>query len=395
MEIKTDLEMKIMGKIKILEMIDRSFLGGGQINLLSIAEALDKSRFEVAVCSQGNGPLIEELKQRDIRHFPVSIRKIPGRRVLNALKNLMVKEGFEIVHTHGGVAGLYGRWAAFRAGVPVIIHTLHGIHYLHYRNICIRWAYIFLERVFSRFTKTVIFVSQADRKKGCRYKLAPVEKMKVVKNGIDFSKVKREADITQRVGLKENLGLDDSFLIGTVARIHRQKNIPCLIKAAAILRDRIPRAKIIIVGDGPMMTEVKNLIERFGLQKMVFMLGERSDAYQIMSLFDIFVLTSLWEGLPYVLMEAGVLGKPVVASDIEGIREIILDEESGLLVPRNDPRKLVEGFVRLEADSHLRFKLGRSLQKKIKDEYSLSRMIREIENIYLESAETAKKPLDQ
>jgi glycosyltransferase involved in cell wall biosynthesis len=384
-----------MGKIKILEMIDRSFLGGGQINLLSIAEALDKSRFDVAVCSQGNGPLVEELRHRDIRHFPVSLQKIPSRKVLKLLKNLMVSEGFEIVHTHGGVAGLYGRWAAFRSGVPIVIHTLHGIHYLHYRNIFIRWAYIFLERILSRFTKAVIFVSQADRKKGCQYKLAPVEKMKVVKNGIDFSKVKREAVITQRAGLKENLGSEDSFLIGTVARIHRQKNIPCLIKAAAVLSNRIPRAKIIIVGDGPMMTEVKNLIERFGLQKMVLMLGERSDVYQIMSLFDIFVLTSLWEGLPYVLMEAGVLGKPVVASDIEGVREIILDGESGLLVPRDDPQTLVEVLMRLEADPQLRFKLGRSLQKKIKDEYSLSRMIKEIENIYLESAVTVKELLDQ
>jgi len=385
-----------MGKIKILEMIDRSFLGGGQVNLLSIAEALDKSRFDVAVCSQENGPLVEELKRRDIPHFPVSIQKIPSSKVLKKLKNLMVAEGFEIVHTHGGVAGLYGRWAAFRAGIPVIIHTLHGIHYLHYRNIFIRWAYVFLERIFSRFTKTVIFVSQADKNKGCRYKLAPVEKMKVVRNGIDFSRVKAEAVVSHETELKVNLGSDkDSFLIGTVARIHRQKNIPCLIKAAAALRDRMPRAKIIIVGDGPMMPRVNKLIDRLGVQEMVIMLGERSNVHQIMSIFDIFVLTSLWEGLPYVLMEAGVLGKPVVASDIEGIREIIMDGESGLLVPRDDPQNLVEAFLRMEADPQLRFRLSRTLQKRIKDEYSLSRMIKEIENIYIKSEETAKKPLDQ
>jgi len=385
-----------MGKIKILEMIDHSFLGGGQINLLSIAEALDKNRFDVSVCSQGKGPLVEELNQRDIRHFPVSIKKKPSCKVLKALKNLMDNEGFDIVHTHGGVAGLYGRWAAFRSRVPVIIHTLHGIHYLHYRNIFIRWAYIFLERIFSRFTKTVIFVSQADKKKGCRYRLVPAEKMTVVKNGIDLSKIQKEAAITQVPMLKDKLGLEkDSFLIGTVARIHRQKNIPGLIKASAVLRDRIPHARIIIVGGGPMMSKVKDQIDRLGLQKMVFMLGERQDVHQIMSMYDIFVLSSLWEGLPYVLMEAGALGKPVAASNIEGVREIILDNKTGLLVPKDDSRKLAEAVLRLEADPQLRFKLGRSLQKKIKDEYSLSRMIREIETIYLENVVPSDKALDR
>lgn len=385
-----------MGKIKILEMIDHSFLGGGQINLLSIAEALDKSRFDVSVCSQGKGPLVEELNQRDIRHFPVSIKKRPSPKVLKALKNLMDNEGFDIVHTHGGVAGLYGRWAAFRSRVPVVIHTLHGIHYLHYRNIFIRWAYVFLERIFSRFTMTVIFVSQADKKKGCRYRLAPVEKMTVVKNGIDFSKVQKDADITQVPMLKDKLGLvKDSFLIGTVARIHRQKNIPCLIKASAVLSDLMPHASIIIVGGGPMTSKVKNQIDRLGLQKMVFMLGERPDVYQIMSMYDIFVLSSLWEGLPYVLMEAGALGKPVVASDIEGVREIILDGKTGLLVQKDNPRKLAEAVLRLEADPQLRFKLGRSLQKKIKDEYSLSQMIREVEKIYLENVVPTDKALDR
>lgn len=375
-----------MDKIKILEIIDRPFLGGGQKNLLSIAEALDQTRFEVEVCSQDNGPLVEELKQKKIRHHPISIQKIPSLKMIKKLRNLMNDEGFDVVHTHGGVAGFYGRWAAFRSGIPVVIHTLHGIHYLYYRNYFFRWIYVLLERFFSRFTQTVIFVSQADIEKGRRYRLAPFEKMKVVKNGIDFDKVRTNAAIPEEFRLKEQLGLKNDFcLLGTVARIHRQKNIPCLIKAADVLRDAIPEARIIIAGDGPMMTQVKNLIERFGLQERVFLLGERADAQRIMSLFDIFVLPSLWEGLPYVLMEAGALGKPVVASDIEGVREIIQNGETGLLVPKNDPQELAEAIVQLKAEPQLRFELGKKLQEKVQDEYTVSRMIKEIEAIYQKS----------
>jgi len=202
-----------MNKIRILEMIDRPFLGGGQKNLLSIADGLDKSRFDVEVCSQDNGPLVEELKQKSIRHHPVSIRKITSLKAIKKLRNLMRDKGYDIVHTHGGVAGIYGRWAAFRSGIPVVIHTLHGIHYLYYRNYFLRWGYILLERLFSRYTQTIIFVSQADMEKGRRYRLAPFEKMKVVKNGIDFNKVRINADIPEKFDLKEQLGLKNNFFI--------------------------------------------------------------------------------------------------------------------------------------------------------------------------------------
>ncbi|MBN2244687.1 MAG: glycosyltransferase family 4 protein [Candidatus Aminicenantes bacterium] len=375
-----------MSKIRILEIIDRPFLGGGQKNLLSIAEALDRSKYEIEVCSQDNGPLVEELKQKNIRHLPVSIRKITSLKAVKKLRNLMKEQGYDIVHTHGGIAGLYGRWAAFRSGIPVVIHTLHGIHYLYYRNFLLRWGYVFLERLFSRFTQTVIFVSHADMEKGRRHRLAPFEKMKVVKNGIDFDKVRVAAVIPEKFNLKEQLGLEnDFFFLGTVARIHRQKNIPGLIKAAVVLQDALPEARFIIVGDGPMMAKVKNMIERFGLQEIVFLLGERPDAHRIMSQFDVFILPSLWEGLPYVLMEAGALGLPVVASNIAGVREIIQDGETGFLVPKDNPQELVEAIIQLKSDPKLRSELGKRLQEKIQSEYSITRMIREIEEIYSKS----------
>jgi len=131
-----------------------------------------------------------------------------------------------------------------------------------------------------------------------------------------------------------------------------------------------------------MMAKVKNMIERFGLGEIIFLLGERQDAHRIMSLFDVFILPSLWEGLPYVLMEAGALGMPVVASNIEGVREIIQDGEDGLLIPKNNPLEMAEAIKQLKSDPKLRAELGKRLQKKIQCEFSLTRMINEIEEIY-------------
>ena len=175
-----------MSKIKVLEMIDRPFLGGGQINLLSLASGLDRSKFEVAVCSDWGGALVEELNKRNIPHFPVSIRKRFSRKTVAQITDILKRQGTDVLHTHGGVAGLYGRWAARKRRIPVVIHTLHGIHYLHYRNWALKYVYILLEKKFARITDAVIFVCDSDKNKAEKLGLVPETKSHVIKNGIDF-----------------------------------------------------------------------------------------------------------------------------------------------------------------------------------------------------------------
>jgi len=295
-----------MQKIKILQMIDQPFLGGGQINLLSLAKSLDKERFEAFVCSGEGGPLVDEVRKDNITHFPVSFSKRINKKITTGLVSILNNNRIDILHTHGGVAGFYGRWAARKCRIPAIIHTLHGIHYLHYRNFLLKRTYVLLERYFSRFTDALIFVSDADREKAKKFKLAPNEKMVVVKNGIELSSLERRKKLmSEKENSRRELRLQSSQpLVGTVARLHRQKGITYLLKAAKRIYQVFPDVKILIVGGGPLRSKLARETRRLGLEDIVFFMGEREDATKWLSIFDVFVLPSLWEGLPYVLIRS-------------------------------------------------------------------------------------------
>jgi len=374
-----------MAKIKVLEMIDSPFLGGGQINLLSLATSLDKSLFEVLVCSGDGGALVEAVKTKGIRHIPIPITKKFSRKIAAEIVDILSEHRIDVLHTHGGVAGFYGRWAAHKNRIPVIVHTLHGIHYLHYRNFVLKSIYIFLEKWFSRFTDAVIYVCDSDKDLGKKYGLVPERKSAVIRNGIDFSHFeKTRRNLSEEVDWGEELGIDLSRpIVGTVARLHRQKGIPYLLEAARLLSQEIPGIQFLIVGGGPWKNRLKDQKNRLGLEKEVHFLGERKEIPQILSLFDVVVLPSLWEGLPYSLLEAGALRKPVVATDVNGVKEIITDGKTGILVPPKSPKRLAEALRQLIENRDLALHLGEALKEDLHDRYALSRMIEDVQNLYL------------
>ncbi len=368
-----------MRKIKVLEVIDKTFLGGGQKNLLSLVENLDKERFEISVCSNPEGHLVDEVKRKNISHFPVSMSKYFKIEPARAIKALLIKHGFDIIHTHGGIAGFYGRWAARKHKDLAVVHTLHGVHYLYYRNVFLKHVYIWLERIFSRFTHAVIFVSRADREKGIKLRLASNEKIKLIENGIDFS-------LFKRTSIKESAGdeIRNEPVIGTVARLHRQKNIPLLLKAGVRIKKHFPGMKIFVVGGGPLQEKLERLNKKLGTDDVVSFLGEREDVSELMSGFDIFVLPSLWEGLPYVLLEAAALERPVIGTDVDGIKEIIENEKTGILVSPDKPDELAGAALKLLNNKTLAEKFGTDLYRSVKKRYSISCMVDKIQNLYVE-----------
>ncbi|MCJ7579860.1 MAG: glycosyltransferase family 4 protein [Candidatus Aminicenantes bacterium] len=374
-----------MTKIKVLEMIDSPFLGGGQINLLSLVSSLDKSQFEVLVCSGEGGALVEAVKNRGITHIPISMTKKISRTTISEIVDMLSKHRIDVLHTHGGVAGFYGRWAARKCRIPVIVHTLHGIHYLHYRNIVLKCIYVFLEKWFARFTDTVIYVCDSDKDLGKKYGLVPERKTIVIRNGVDFLTFEKSSEgLTEEFDWGEEFGIDLSQpLIGTIARLHRQKGIPYLLEAARLLSQEIPGIQFLIVGGGPWKDRLTRQKNRLGLEATVHFLGERKDVPQLLSLFNVVVLSSLWEGLPYSLLEAGALSKPVVATDVNGVKEIIKDGKTGILVPARSPRKLAEALRKVIEDKELANRLGAALREDIQKKFSLFCMVEDVQNLYL------------
>ena len=374
-------EEAYMKKIRVLEMIDRPFLGGGQMVLLSLARNIDRERFEVTISAKGGGPLENAARENGISFYPVPFRRGFSFRLIDEIASILRTKEIDILHTHGGIAGFYGRWAARKARTPVVVHTLHGIHYLHYRNFFLKWSYAFLERLFSRFTDALIYVSEADRRKGKMWKLAAESRSHVIRNGIDFPEPPGRAELDS---LRKELGIEPGqAVVGTVARLHRQKGLIYLVRAARVLRLRHPEARIVMVGGGPLKQALVKTAERIVGPGGCLFLGERSDAREILPLFDVFVLPSLWEGLPLALIEAATIAKPIVASDIDGVREVIRNGETGLLVPSADPQGLADAISRLLEERDFAARLGNRARTDIPPRFALKRMVEETENLYI------------
>ena len=373
-------------KLKVLEMIDRPTLGGGQVHLLTLARHLDKSLFDVEVAAAPGGPLEDAVRALWLPFIPVPVRKSLSGRPAREIAALLRGRGVDILHTHGGVAGLAGRRAAARAGTPVVIHTLHGIHYLHYRNPVLKYLLVLAERRQARRTDAVIFVSRADYDRAAHRRLVPYAKMRLIRNGVEAPADDGPGGERRREALRAALKLDGP-VVGAIARLHRQKGVEHLLRAAPKILAGNPEAKIVVAGGGPLEDKLRRLATRLGLDRRVLLLGERTDARDLLALFDVCVLPSLWEGLPLVLIEAAMLGRPIVASDIDGVREVLRDGETGLLVPPARPAALAAAVGRLLGDPALAARIGAAARAEIPVEFTLERMVAETQRLYLELAE--------
>jgi glycosyltransferase involved in cell wall biosynthesis len=370
-------------------MIDQPFLGGGQITLLNLAKHLDKETFDVTVCTGMSGPLVDKLMKDGILHIPVSMGKRLSSKAVDEIAGILGNRAFDILHTHGGVAGLHGRRAARRAETPVVVHTLHGIHYLHYRNPFLKRAFLSLERSLSRHSDALVFVSQADLEKGRSLRLAAPEKMRLIRNGIDIDP---DALSINRRTKRIELGFDPAqIVIGTVARLHRQKGIKHFLAASHLVHALYPETRFLVAGGGPLERELRDEVLRSGSGGYFHLLGERDDALGILAALDIFVLPSLWEGLPCALIEAAALGKPIVAAGIDGIKEVIKDGETGLLVPARDAERLARSIILLIQKGDLAARLGSRARETIPPGYSMSAMIGQTQALYMELL-SAKRP---
>jgi len=366
-------------RLRILEVIDRPFLGGGQVTVLNLARGLDRNDFEVAIACGGEGPLVEAAARIGIRHVDVAMGKTRGAAPVGELAAVMKRESFDVVHTHGGVAGLFGRLAARRARVPAVVHTLHGIHYLHYRNPFLKRALILLERRLSKTTDAVVAVSEADERQVLRLRLAAGEKVKLIRNGVAPPALPPGFDPAAK---KRALGFGPGPLVGAVSRLHRQKGLLHLVRAAALFGTLWPEAAVAVVGGGPLRESLEKETRKWGLGDRFRFLGERAGAPEILACFDVFVLPSLWEGLPYALVEAAAASRPIAATAIDGVLEVVRDGETGLLVPPANPEALSKAVLRLLGDPGLAGRLGRAAREAIPPRFGMDIMIGETAALY-------------
>jgi glycosyltransferase involved in cell wall biosynthesis len=315
-----------------------------------------------------------------IRELVRRIYPLSDLRAFFKLIRIFREERPHIVHTHTSKAGLLGRWAARLAGVPVIIHTPHGHVFWGYFN---RWktaVYIFLERLTATITDRIITLTGQEKKDHLRHHVTHENKFTVIHSGVDlcrFSNV--QAHGTE---MKNKLGIPErTFVVGTVGRLTHIKGHKYLIEAARKILLTRPDMTFIFLGDGELMNDLKSQAASSGIYDKVRFLGWREDVAEVMSTFDLFVLPSLNEGMGKVLVEAMAMGKPIIASHVGGISDLIKNEENGLLVPPEDAEAIARSILILHSSPMKRKEMGEK-GKAIAVEYGADSMVQKIDRLY-------------
>ena len=348
------------------------------------------------ICGPG-GPLIQEARAAGVPVYVMAdlvrpVHPVKDCRALVQLYRLFRSRRYHIVHTHSVKAGLLGRLAAWCARVPVIIHTLHGVPFRINGDFKSRF-YIVYERLLGLITRCFVCVGEVLRQEISAWKIAPEKKLTTIYSGIDFTSY-----VPQYTALetKQKLGAEGAWpIVGCIGRLSEQKAQHYLVEAVALLTDKYPQIKLLLVGEGGLRCFLEKQIQDLGLSSNVCLLGERDDIADLLNVFDVYAMSSRWEGVGRALTEAMHMGLPVVATSVDGVTELISDEKTGLLVPPQNPRSLAAAIDRLSADRDLAKRLGSSARQRVKELMDGQQMVRAIEELYAETKRAAGVAFNQ
>jgi glycosyltransferase involved in cell wall biosynthesis len=244
-----------------------------------------------------------------------------------------------------------------------------------------RILYLTLERLCATYTTRIIAVSRADIQKGLAYHIAKEDKFNLIYNGIDLEKFRQPIHHKQ---MREALGLNPYCkLVGMIGRLDEQKNPLDFIRAMAIVASRYGEVQFLVIGDGSLRPECERLINELNLKERLFLLGYRNDVTRILPILTVVAMSSLWEGLPIAFLESMSAGKPIVANNVDGASEVIIDGETGFLVPAHQPSKMADRILYLLNNDKLCHEMGYLAQKR-SNYFSMQRMLEQIEFLYKE-----------
>jgi len=301
-------------------------------------------------------------------------------RMIRRIKKSLSPFSRIIVHTHSSKAGVLGRWAAYFAGVSLILHTYHGFGFHDRQNIFLRKSLVFVEKLTSFITYRMIGVSHANIQKGEILGILKREKTLLIHYGIALSAFYRNGLASLK--MKRDLGFPpDAPLVGMVACFKPQKAPLDFVRMAHLVHKEIPQSFFIMVGDGILRPVIEETIESLGLKDKIFLLGWRHDIPELLKIMDIFVLTSLWEGLPISLLEAAASGLPIVATHVDGSPEVVQNGTNGFLVSPRDVIGMSRCVIQLLKDPPCRKKMGIKGQERVKA-FEINHMVRSYQNLY-------------
>lgn len=380
-------------KIKVLHIITRLANGGADENTLYTINGLEPSKYDIdLMIGEENDPvMMNNLKLRNgIQLIKINglVRDISPINDIKALFNIykvIKKNQYDIVHTHIAKAGVLGRLAAKIAGVPYIVHGIHGITFPKTINPFLRFLFKSIEKFCGRFTDVFIPVGEDIKQKYLNAGIGKPEQYYTIYSGMELDRFYKAGNYSKdKINkIKNELGItEDEIVVGNVSKIQKRKGYKYYLEVANKLVKQYKNVKFLIVGSGPHEHEIKRQTKEMKLNENVIFTGYRTDVENMFAIFDIKVLTSLWEGLPRVLVQAAAVGKPIVSFDVDGVWEIVENGKNGFIVPMKDIDAMTEKIKILIENETLRKKMGQFSREKVSNLWSVEKMVDSIDKVY-------------
>jgi sugar transferase (PEP-CTERM/EpsH1 system associated) len=347
-----------------------------EFGVVKLVNGLNSRRVHSAICSTTPAGALKQLVSSDVPVYGLNRRSGNDVRIIWSLQRLFRRERPDVVHTHGWGTLLEGMLAARLAGVPSVIHGEHGtLQMKTYQRWLQRRAWTSADRVLS--------VSSRLAERMATTMQVPTERITTIRNGVDLSRF----GSSDRGAARSGLGLsNDTLVIGTVGRLVPVKDHATLLEAISLLTKRGVDVTLLVSGDGPLHATLQARVRDLGIEHSVRFLGHRQDVEVVLAALDVFVLSSVSEGLSNTILEAMASGLPVVATRVGGAEELVVDGETGLLVEPGLPRKMAEALQLLLTNESKRRTMGAAARGRVETEFALTTMIDRYEALYMDLA---------
>lgn len=371
-------------KIRIAYILPTEVRGGVEEHVLSLVKGIDRTRFQTFIVASPK--LLESLRQDlepgETVEMPLRICSLRDWRSMASFSRFLKTNRIHLVNTHMFIATFYYAPIARLAGVPVLLETTHLMEKWRLGKGFLRRNSFVIDRFFYLLLDKVLAVSHACKRDLATMKRVPFDKIAVVHNGRDLASFDPDRiDCRGELRREFNYGPDE-IVFGVFARLDHQKGHRYLFEAVSRLKVGGIRVNILCVGDGALREELSLQCRELGIVDRIAFAGFRKDIPALLSMVDVTVLPSLYEGLPLCVIESLAMGKPVIATAIDGTPEIIIPQKTGLLVPARDPQALVEAIrYALENPNAMKL-LGENGRRFVQDMFSLQRQVRETEVLY-------------
>jgi glycosyltransferase involved in cell wall biosynthesis len=368
-----------MKKINLLYVIYSLENGGAETLAIRLAEKIDKKKFHATVCSlTDGGPLKEVLEAKEVPYITLGKREGKDFKIVYRLIKQLKKNKIDIVHTHNQGPLLYTYLANIFSRKIKIVHTEH-INMA--KELSYSKKHLLYNKILYRSLDGFINIASHLTSNYCALFNLSNAKIQTIHNCVELSNYNSVANNS----LRQELGISaDVPLIGNISALRPQKDHATLIRSMVKVCEKLPESILVIVGEGESEQELLTLTKQLDLTRNVIFLGFRSDINNLLAQFDVFVLSSLYEGLPLCILEAMAAGKPIVATDVDGTNEILVNSKTGLLVPAGQPEKFAEALLSIIVDPDCAIEMGKSARKFVAVKHNIEKMITQYEAFYKE-----------